>query len=87
MNPRNTVPFRYVNEITRIRQLLCEADSLRQEAGDMLSELFDHEGMRVARGEAISESGKEPLWSSVQPLIWKTGHVHVSQQVESLSEP
>lgn len=82
MNPKTTIPFRYADEVTRIRHLLFNAESLRKEAGDILADLFDKEGKRINRGLAISESAKEPLWDLVDKLIQKTGHVHVTQQGE-----
>lgn len=86
MNPRTTIPCRHVEEVERIRNLLFKAELLRQEAGDILADLFDKDGRRINRGLAISESVKEPLWELVERLIHKTGHVHVTQQVELLSE-
>jgi hypothetical protein len=90
MNVRTTVPFKHKAEIDRARQLICEAEEKRREAGDILEELFQREGMRKARGMAISDSAIEPLWDSVQRIIWKTGHVYVPitrQRAESESAP
>ena len=56
MNVRTKVPFKHRAEIDRVRQLICEAEEKRREAGDILADLFDREGMRSARGHAIAMS-------------------------------
>ena len=76
MNPKTTIPYRYSEEVAVIRNLIFISHALREEAGDMLADLFDKEDRRINRGLAISESGKEPLWELVEKLLHKTGHVN-----------